>query len=41
MQFDIYRNSKNIAFGSGPHLCLGHHFAKQLLRIAVERLIPA
>jgi cytochrome P450 len=39
LRFDIHRNPRNIAFGSGPHLCLGHHFAKLLLRIAVERLI--
>jgi cytochrome P450 len=38
-KFDIHRTTKNIAFGSGPHLCLGNHFAKQLLQIAVERLI--
>ena len=38
-KFDIYRTPKNIAFGGGPHLCLGHHFAKQLLRISVDRLI--
>ncbi len=39
MRFDILRNARNIAFGLGPHLCLGHHFAKMLLRIAIERLI--
>jgi cytochrome P450 len=39
LRFDIHRNPRNIAFGSGPHLCLGHHFAKLLLRVAVERLI--
>lgn len=39
LKFDIHRTPKNIAFGSGPHLCLGHHFAKQLLRIAVDRMI--
>jgi cytochrome P450 len=38
-KFDIYRTTKNIAFGSGPHLCLGNHFAKLLLKIAVDRLI--
>jgi cytochrome P450 len=39
LKFDIHRNPRNIAFGSGPHLCLGHHFAKLLLRTAVKRLI--
>ncbi len=39
LRFDIRRNARNIAFGSGHHLCLGHHFAKLLLRTAVERLI--
>ena len=34
-----HRTARNIAFGSGAHLCLGHHFAKLLLRLAVERLI--
>lgn len=39
LRFDLHRNPRNIAFGSGPHLCLGHHFAKLLLKVAVQRLI--
>ncbi len=38
-RFDITRNARNIAFGSGPHLCLGNNFAKSLLRIAIQKLI--
>lgn len=38
LKFDVMRNPRNIAFGSGPHLCLGHFFAKLVLRSAIERL---
>lgn len=39
LKFDIHRTPKNIIFGCGPHLCVGMHFARQLLRLAVERMI--
>ena len=37
--YDVRRNPRTIAFGSGPHACLGFFLAKSLLTIAVEGLI--
>jgi len=39
LRFDIYRNAKNISFGSGPHLCIGQRLAKMATQIAVERIL--
>jgi cytochrome P450 len=40
-QFDITRHpNKHIAFGYGPHMCIGQHLAKQELRIMFEELLP-
>jgi cytochrome P450 len=38
-RFDIHRGAKNLAFGSGPHLCIGQRMAKLAMRIGVDRLI--
>jgi cytochrome P450 len=39
LRFDIHRNAKNIAFGSGPHHCIGHFLARLALRTAIERFM--
>ncbi|MCW2816091.1 MAG: Linalool 8-monooxygenase [Nocardioides sp.] len=39
--FDVHRHpNKQIAFGYGPHMCIGQHLAKQELRIMFEELLP-
>ncbi len=38
--FNIHREPKpQIAFGAGPHMCLGMHLARLELRVAVNRLL--
>lgn len=39
-EFDIHREPKpQIAFGVGPHMCLGMHLARLELKVAVNRLL--
>lgn len=39
--FDLERRpNKHIAFGYGPHMCIGQHLAKQELRVLFEELLP-
>jgi cytochrome P450 len=38
-RYDVRRNPRTVAFGSGPHACLGFFLARSLLTIAVEGLI--
>ena len=32
--------NRQIAFGYGPHMCIGQHLAKQELRVMLEELLP-
>jgi len=32
--------NRQIAFGFGPHMCIGQHLAKQELRVMLEELLP-
>jgi cytochrome P450 len=42
MRFDIRREpNDHVAFGQGPHLCLGAHFARLQMRIFFRELIDA
>ena len=34
------RPNRQIAFGYGPHMCIGQHLAKQELRVMLEELLP-
>jgi cytochrome P450 len=38
--FDIHRPKRShLSFAAGPHYCIGHHFARAQLRVAVDKLI--
>lgn len=40
-RFDITRSpNQHIAFGFGPHMCLGQHLAKLEMRVLYEELLP-
>ena len=39
-RFDIHRRPQpHMAFGDGPHICLGIHFARMEMRVALETLL--
>lgn len=38
--FDIFRSKRShLSFATGPHYCIGHHFARVQLRVAVDKLV--
>jgi cytochrome P450 len=38
--FDIHRPRRpHLSFAAGPHYCIGHHFARAQLRVAIAQLI--
>jgi cytochrome P450 len=38
--FDIHRPKRaHLSFATGPHYCIGHHFARVQLRVAINELI--
>lgn len=39
--YQLDRGSHHVAFGTGPHACLGIHLAKRELRIALEEFLKA
>jgi cytochrome P450 len=39
-EFDIFRPRRtHLSFATGPHYCIGHHFARAQLRIAIRMLL--
>ncbi len=39
-EFDLHRPRRtHLSFATGPHYCIGHHFARVQLRIAIARLL--
>lgn len=39
VRLDRPTRNVNLTFGGGPHFCLGHHLAKEELRLAIGRLL--
>jgi len=38
--FDLHRpRREHLSFATGPHFCIGHHFARVLLRVAITSLV--
>jgi cytochrome P450 len=42
LEIDVHRQAQgHLAFGSGPHRCLGSHFARLEVRVALEEFLAA
>ena len=39
-EFIVGRSEKHIAFGAGPHFCLGSHFARTEIQVMLEAIVP-
>jgi cytochrome P450 len=39
-EYDIRRTNRHIAFGYGPHVCIGQHLGRMEMRIFWEELLP-
>ena len=39
-RFDVERELRHVAFGTGPHVCVGLHVAKLEMKVLFEELLP-
>ena len=39
-RFDVEREIRHVAFGTGPHVCVGLHVAKLEMKVLFEELLP-
>ncbi len=39
-RFDVEREIRHVAFGTGPHVCVGMHVARLEMRVLFEELLP-
>ncbi len=39
-RFDVERDVRHVAFGTGPHVCIGMHVARLEMKVLFEELLP-